>query len=281
MGYRIRQIEADTKFTEGLSLEVITRVIPLATIQQLLVECGVQGQRERRLPGWLTVLFCIGMNLLSELNMTGVMEHLMRGTRLIHALDEEEAPCASAYSQARARLGASVMAHLFKAVCRPLATPHTRGAFAYGLRLVAWTRGVWDTDRPGVASDIFQTVGGQGVNVRMIVQAGGADGKNDVTFTVGSHDVNTVLPVLEEVRKKLGARAFTYDPDVAMLSVVGEGLATSPGTAGRVFSALAAAGVNIDLISTSSITITCVVRQADAERAVRSLHEALELEQEP
>jgi aspartate kinase len=98
---------------------------------------------------------------------------------------------------------------------------------------------------------------------------------------VGSHDVNTVLPVLEEVRKKLGARAFTYDPDVAMLSVVGEGLATSPGTAGRVFHALAAAGVNIDLISTSSITITCVVRQADAERAVRSLHEALELEQEP
>ncbi len=136
-------------------------------------------------------------------------------------------------------------------------------------------------DRPGVASEIFQAVGGQGVNVRMIVQASGADGKNDVTFTVGTHEVNAVLPALEEVRKKIGARAFLYDPDVAMLSVVGEGLATSPGTAGRVFAALAAAGVNIDLISTSSITITCVVRQADAERAVRSLHEALELEQEP
>jgi len=134
-------------------------------------------------------------------------------------------------------------------------------------------------DRPGIASEIFQAVGGQGVNVRMIVQASGQDGKNDVTFTVGSHDVNTVLPLLEEVRKKIGARAFLYDPDVAMLSVVGEGLATSPGTAGRVFQALAQAGVNIDLISTSSITITCVVRQADAERAVRSLHEALELEQ--
>lgn len=136
-------------------------------------------------------------------------------------------------------------------------------------------------DRPGIASEIFQAVGGQGVNVRMIVQASGADGKNDVTFTVGSHEVSTVLPVLEQVRKQIGARAFLYDPDVAMLSVVGEGLATSPGTAGRVFAALAAAGVNIDLISTSSITITCVVRQADAERAVRSLHEALKLEQEP
>jgi aspartate kinase len=136
-------------------------------------------------------------------------------------------------------------------------------------------------DRPGIASEIFQAVGGQGVNVRMIVQASGADGKNDVTFTVGSHEVSTVLPVLEQVRKQIGARAFLYDPDVAMLSVVGEGLATSPGTAGRVFAALASAGVNIDLISTSSITITCVVRQADAERAVRSLHEALKLEQEP
>ena len=137
MGYRIRQIEPETKFTEGLSLEVITRVVPLKTIQKLLAECGVEGQRERRLPGWLTVLFCIGMNLLSELSMTGVMEHLMRGTRLIHELDEAEAPCASAYSQARARLGARLMARLFKAVCRPLATPDTPGAFAYGLRLVA------------------------------------------------------------------------------------------------------------------------------------------------
>src|SRR5689334_10586495 len=137
MGYRIRQIEPDTKFTEGLSFEVITRVIPLETIQNVLAECGVEGQRARRLPGWLTVLFCIGMNLLSELSMTGVMEHLMRGTRLIHPSDEEEAPCASAYSQARARLGARVMARLFKAVCRPLATRDTPGAFAYGLRLVA------------------------------------------------------------------------------------------------------------------------------------------------
>lgn len=136
-------------------------------------------------------------------------------------------------------------------------------------------------DRPGIAAEIFRAVGGHGVNVRMIVQAGGSDGKNDVTFTVGSHDVRTVLPIVEEVRKRIGARAFVYDPDVAMLSVVGEGLANSPGTAGRVFEALAKAEVNIDLISTSSITITCVVRQADVERAVRSLHDALELEQAP
>jgi hypothetical protein len=137
MGYRIRQIEPEAKFNELLSVEAITRVVPMAKIQAALRECGVEGQRERRLPGWLTVLFCIGMNLLNELSMTGVMEHLMRGTRLIHPSDEETAPSSGAYSQARARLGAKVMERLFKAVCRPLATADTPGAFAYGLRLVA------------------------------------------------------------------------------------------------------------------------------------------------
>src|SRR6266508_6589349 len=73
MGYRIRQIEPETKFTEGLSLEVITRVIPLETIQNLLAECRVEGQRERRLPGWWTVLVCIWMNLLSERKRAAVM----------------------------------------------------------------------------------------------------------------------------------------------------------------------------------------------------------------
>jgi aspartate kinase len=135
-------------------------------------------------------------------------------------------------------------------------------------------------DRPGVASDIFREIGGRGVNVRMIVQATGAEGRNDVTFAVGTHDAQTVLPLIEQMRKQLGARAFLYDPDVAVISVVGEGLATSPGTAGQVFAALAQAKVNIDLISTSSITITCMVREKDVERAVRSLHEALALEQE-
>ncbi|HET9950959.1 MAG TPA: aspartate kinase [Candidatus Eisenbacteria bacterium] len=136
-------------------------------------------------------------------------------------------------------------------------------------------------DRPGVASEIFRAVGSQGVNVRMIVQASGEGGKNDVTFAVGTHDVKAVLPVVESMRKDLGARAFVYDPDVAIISVVGEGLATSAGTAGAVFEALAQAKVNIELISTSSITITCMVRQEDVERAVRSLHEALQLEQGP
>src|SRR6185436_3343363 len=135
-------------------------------------------------------------------------------------------------------------------------------------------------DRPGVAAEIFRAIGGQGVNVRMIVQASGSDGKNDVTFAVGSHEVRGVLPVVEDVRKRIGARAFVYDPDVAILSVVGEGLATSAGTAGEVFAALAAAKVNIDIISTSSITITCIVRKEDLDRAVKALHAALKLEQE-
>lgn len=137
MGYRIRQIEPETKFNEVMNIDTITRVVPMETIQTVLRECGAQGQRERRLPGWLTVLFCIGMNLLSELSMLDVMAHLMRGARLIHEDDEQTAPSAGAYSQARARLGAKAMERLFKSVCRPLATGDTPGAFAYGLRLVA------------------------------------------------------------------------------------------------------------------------------------------------
>jgi hypothetical protein len=77
------------------------------------------------------------MNLLSELSMQGVMAHLMGGARLIAEDDEQTAPSAGAYSQARARLGAKAMARLFKSVCRPLATGDTPGVFAYGLRLVA------------------------------------------------------------------------------------------------------------------------------------------------
>jgi hypothetical protein len=137
MGYRIRQIEPETKFNELMSIESISRVVPMETIQDVLEECGVSGQRERRLPGWLTVLFCIGMTLLSELSMKGVMEDLMRGARLLAEDDEQEAPSAGAYSQARSRLGAKAMERLFKSICRPLATSETSGAFAYGLRLVA------------------------------------------------------------------------------------------------------------------------------------------------
>lgn len=137
MGYRIREIRPEAKLNELLSINTITDVVPMQTIQAALRECGVSGQRERRLPGWLTVLFCIGMKLLSELNMVGVMQHLMRGARLLAEDDEQAAPSAGAYSQARARLGAKVMERLFKAVCRPLATSETPGAFVYGLRLVA------------------------------------------------------------------------------------------------------------------------------------------------
>ena len=155
MGYRIRQIEAGTKFNELMGIETLTRVIPMEIIQATLRECGAEGQRERRLPGWLTVLFCIGMNLLSELSMTGVMEQLMRGTRLIHPSDEEEAPNSGTYSQARSRLGTKVMERLFKRVCRPLATPDTVGAFAYGLRLVALDGSVDDVPNSAANSAYF------------------------------------------------------------------------------------------------------------------------------
>src|SRR5258708_2177945 len=161
MGYRIRQIEVGDVFNEVMGIEPRTGVIRMEMIQATLRECGAQGQRERRLPGWLTVLFCIGMNVLSELSMTSVMEQLMRGTRLIHLSDEEEAPSSGTYSQARSRLGTKVMERLFKRVCRPLATADTVGAFAYGLRLVALDGSVDDVPDSAANSVYFARASGQ------------------------------------------------------------------------------------------------------------------------
>jgi hypothetical protein len=137
MGYRIRQIEENAKLDERLSFEAITQVVGMKTLQEIVEACGVTGQRERRLPGWLTVLLCIGMNLYSELGQQAVMRQMLQGARLLQADDEEDAPTAGALSQARDRVGVKALERLFKVVCRPIATAQTRGAFAYGLRLVA------------------------------------------------------------------------------------------------------------------------------------------------
>ncbi len=155
MGYRIRQIGEDAKLTERLSFETITRVVGMEMIQKIVKACGVTGQRERRLPGWLTVLMCIGMNLYSELGQQAVMRQILQGARLLQANDEEDAPTAGALSQARDRVGVKALERLFKAVCRPIATTQTRGAFAYGLRLVALDGSIGEMPDSAVNSAYF------------------------------------------------------------------------------------------------------------------------------
>jgi aspartate kinase len=127
-------------------------------------------------------------------------------------------------------------------------------------------------DRPGIAASIFKAVAADGINVDMIVQNVSHEGKTDVSFTVPREDLARLERLLSGVVKDVGAFRFSTDADIAKISLVGAGMKSHPGVAAEMFDALASESVNIEMISTSSIRISCVVRAADAERAVQAIH---------
>jgi aspartate kinase len=135
-------------------------------------------------------------------------------------------------------------------------------------------------DRPGVAAAIFRAVAEEGINVDMIVQNVAKVGKTDVSFTVAKEDLDHARQICEKVGKEVGAARFTTDADLAKVSLVGAGMKTHPGVQAEMFSALAEEGINIEMISTSSIRITCMIRAKDVERAVRTLHARFSLADE-
>jgi len=128
-------------------------------------------------------------------------------------------------------------------------------------------------DQPGIAARMFRALADAGVNVDMIVQNSSADGTTDITFTLPKTDLPAAEPILEQVGSEIEAKGVVYDADVAKISLVGAGMKSHPGVAADMFEALAEAGINIEIISTSSIRISCVVRAADVELAVRAVHE--------
>ncbi len=133
-------------------------------------------------------------------------------------------------------------------------------------------------DRPGVAAGVFQPLADAGINVDMIVQNVGHHGATDLSFTVPQVELAKAKRILEPIARELGFRELTTDSAVAKVSIVGAGIQNAPGYAARMFSALAAAGVNIEMITTSEIRITCMIAEDMVETAVRALHEAFELE---
>jgi len=128
-------------------------------------------------------------------------------------------------------------------------------------------------DRPGVAARIFRALADAGVNVDMIVQNVSEHGTTSITFTLPKADVAVADPILEEVARDVGAGTIERDPDIAKISLVGAGMKSHPGVAADMFDALAEAGINIEIISTSSIRISCVVRASEVERAVQAVHD--------
>jgi aspartate kinase len=127
-------------------------------------------------------------------------------------------------------------------------------------------------DRPGVAARVFRTLADAGVNVDMIVQNVSENGTTSITFTVPKADVAIADPILDMVAAEVGASHVERDPEIGKISLIGAGMKSHPGVAADMFDALAEAGINIEIISTSSIRISCVVRADDLERAVHAVH---------
>jgi aspartate kinase len=132
-------------------------------------------------------------------------------------------------------------------------------------------------DRPGVAATVFTRMAEANVNVDMIIQNISEAGATDISFTTPKADLVRARRTAESVVAELGAREWLVDESIAKVSLVGAGMKTHPGVAAQMFRALSEAGVNIDLISTSTIRITCVVEGHQVERAVRALHRSFGL----
>ena len=133
-------------------------------------------------------------------------------------------------------------------------------------------------DRPGVSADIFEALALANVNVDMIVQNTSTSGTTDISFTVPKADVATAEPIVERIARDLKAGGVNHDDDIAKVSLVGAGMKTSPGVAAKMFRVLADNGVNIEMISTSTIRVSVVVRAAMMQRAVQALHTAFGLD---
>jgi aspartate kinase len=135
-------------------------------------------------------------------------------------------------------------------------------------------------DKPGVAAAVFGPLAAANVNVDMIVQNVSEAGQTDISFTVPTTDLGRAEPILAATAEAVGARGFSADRGIGKVSLVGAGMKTHPGVAADMFDALADAGINIEIISTSSIRISCVVRAADVERAVEVVHDRFRLTDE-
>ena len=134
-------------------------------------------------------------------------------------------------------------------------------------------------DRPGIAASLFEPLTESDISVDVIVQNASVDGATDLTFTVKRTDLVRALEVVKPVAKELGGSGILSADNLTKISIVGTGMLDSPGYASKMFRALADAGINIEMITTSEIRITCIVAEDRVEEAVRALHATFQLDQ--
>ena len=133
-------------------------------------------------------------------------------------------------------------------------------------------------DQPGIARGVFDPLSAAGLSVDMIVQNVGHEGTTDLSFTIPAGELPKTRRILDAVVKAQGFRDLAASADVSKISIVGAGIQNTPGYAARMFGALADAGINIEMISTSDIRITCIIPAADLDRAANALHKAFQLQ---
>ena len=141
--------------------------------------------------------------------------------------------------------------------------------------------GIFDLeDKPGSATKVFQALADAKINVDMIVQSAMRNGLNDIAFTVPMDDVETTLDVLTELRGSMHMSEVISSTNVAKVSIVGAGMITSPGVAAKMFSVLAANDINIEMISTSEIKVSCIIEKSNdtPKKAMQALHDAFGLD---
>jgi aspartate kinase len=136
------------------------------------------------------------------------------------------------------------------------------------------------SDRPGVAAAIFEPLAEAGISVDVIVQNVGRSGRTDLTFSVAESDLKSAVKLVKTAAKAVGAQRVSSAGGIAKLSIVGTGMQGTPGIAAQMFRSLAEAGINIEMISTSEIRITCLVERAQVDKGVRILHKTFELDTE-
>ncbi len=132
-------------------------------------------------------------------------------------------------------------------------------------------------DRPGIAAALFQNLASKQIVVDMIIKNVSEGGRNDISFTVVDEDLEAALNIAKEFQGKYDAKNVIWDKSVAKISVVGVGMKSHSGVAAMMFQALANKGINIDMISTSEIKISCIIPLSDADKAVKSIHETFHL----
>lgn len=132
-------------------------------------------------------------------------------------------------------------------------------------------------DKPGSAAKVFKELADGGVSVDMIVQNVSHTRKTDISFTVSKNDVTRTLKLTKAVAEKIGVDEVLEDSDIARVSIVGVGMKSHSGVAAMLFATLADNSINIEMISTSDISISCIIKKKCADLAVRTIHEKFKL----